>query len=163
MTGPILSRHRLPQPYRASLAALWLTPLALLTLTLVVSRGITLALFDPRLLLPLLAMALPALYVWREGVDVLPSGIIARVFVPRYYAYACLESWRCEPESALRVWDRQHQVVLECRPAHLTDLPVLLAALEDNLPRLKPPQSGDQALNDRSLGFENQLFSGEVL
>ena len=67
---PVLSRHRLPKTYRYLLAALWVTPALILLGSLMIARGISLHLVDPRLLLPLVVMALPALYIWREGVDV---------------------------------------------------------------------------------------------
>ena len=50
----VISRHRLPRPYRISLTVLWLTPIVLFLLTLVFSHGLTPALFDPRLLIPFL-------------------------------------------------------------------------------------------------------------
>ncbi len=133
---PVLSRHRLPQNYRISLAVLWITPIGLLFATILLSRGFTLALFDPRLLIPLALMSIPALYVWREGIDVLPSGIIARVFWPRYYPYQSLDNWYFDQRAdrrTLTVWDFTNRKVLECRAGHLTDLPALLTALKVNL------------------------------
>ena len=133
---PVLSRHRLPRNYRIALALLWVTPLALLIGAILVGRGFTAALFHPRFLLPALLMLIPALYIWQEGVDVLPSGIIARVFWPRYYAYDCLETWYYDARADKRVmtvWDAGNRKVLECRAGHLTDLPALLRALKDNV------------------------------
>lgn len=133
---PILSRHRLPRFYRVALATLWLLPITLLVGTLLVSHGWTLALLDPRLVLPLLLMGLPALYIWHEGVDVLPSGIIARVHVPHYYAYDELGTWYLDAHSQRRiltVWDAKNDKVVEYHAAHLTDLPRLLAALKQHV------------------------------
>ncbi len=133
---PILSRHRLPHPYRILLAALWVTPPSIFLVTLLLQHGLTAALLDPRFWLPALVMSLPALYVWREGVDVLPGGIIARVHVPRYYPYASLGTWYLDSRPdrrVLTVWDTHSRKVLECRPGHLTDLPTLLAALKANV------------------------------
>ncbi len=129
---PVLSRHRLPRFYRVSLTVLWLLPGAIFGLLFALGGG----LFDPRAALPALVMALPALYIWQEGVDVLPRGIVARVHVPRYYDYAALQAWSFDahPERrTLTVWDRQQQKVLECRAVHLTDLPMLLDALRQNV------------------------------
>jgi hypothetical protein len=128
----VISRHRLPRPYRVSLCALWLAPLALLSVVLVARHGLA-ALFDPRLLLPLLVMGIPACYVWREGVDVLQSGIVRRVHLSRYYPFEGLDTWYYDPRDGRRVltvWDAGRHKVLEVRAAHLTDLPGLLRALD---------------------------------
>jgi hypothetical protein len=132
----ILSRHRLPHPYRILLTVLWVTPSSILFLTLLVQHGLTASLLDPRFWLPALVMCLPALYVWREGVDVLSTGIIARVHIPRYYPYTTLGTWYLDSrpdKRVLTVWDTHSRKVLECRPGHLTDLPTLLAALKANV------------------------------
>lgn len=139
----VLSRHRLPPPYRLGLAALWLAPVGLLLLALVISRGVSPELLDLRLAAPLGLMALPALYVWQEGVDVLPGGIVARIYWPRYYPYRCLERWYLDDvpgERALTVWDGERRKVLECRAAHLTHLPLLLAALKMHVRYGRPMQ-----------------------
>lgn len=131
----ILSRHRLRQPYRSLLVGLFLLPVPVLLLGLLIGNGMTPALFDPRLLLPLLVMLIPAVYVWREGIDTHPDGLTARIHWPRYYAYAELRGWRLEdhPEGIiLTIWDRQRQV-LAVHAAHLTRLPMLLSALEKNV------------------------------
>ncbi|NWF71149.1 MAG: hypothetical protein HXY40_18865 [Chloroflexi bacterium] len=128
----VLSRHRLPRPYRAALALLWFAPVALLLAALLLAHGMTLALFDPRLLLPLLLLSLPALYVWQEGVDVLEDGLVARIHLPRYYPYQQLSYWRYDAHPARRVltiWRAQYKA-LECRAGHLSDFPLLLRALE---------------------------------
>lgn len=134
----VLSRHRLPQPYRGLLIVLWLLPLFLLVLALIYGHGMTLAVFDPRLLLIMGLMALPALYVWQEGVDVLSTGIVRRVYVPRYYAYADLHTWELaerRPIAAciLTIWDSERQIVLAYHAAHLTGLPELVNALQTHL------------------------------
>lgn len=134
----ILSRHRLPQRYRLSLTALWLAPPVILGLVVLSQWEITdfLQVFDLRLLVPLLLMAVPAAYVWHEGVDILPDGIIRRVFVPRYYAYAVLDTWYFDKRAnrrTLTIWDARSRKILECRAGHLTDLPTLLKALHENV------------------------------
>lgn len=129
----VISRHRLPQPYRAALAALWLALPLLLIAAVVAGRGLDAALLDPRLWLPALLMGLPALYVWQEGVDIVPGGMIARVFWPRYYPFERLDSWYYDARPqrrVLTVWDDARRKALECRAAHLTDLPRLLDALK---------------------------------
>jgi hypothetical protein len=132
----VVSRHRLPHGYRVGLTVLWVTPVVLLVATIVLSRGMTVALLDPRLLLPLAIMLLPALYIWQEGVDVLPNGIVSRVHRPRYYPYEQLDNWYYDSRPdrrVLTVWDAQNHKAIECRAGHLTDLPRLLAALKANL------------------------------
>lgn len=133
---PVLSRHRLPSIFRVSLAGLWIMPIGIFILAIVFSQGLSATLLDPRFWLPLGVMLIPALYIWHEGVDVLPSGIITRVHWPRYYTYTQLDNWYYDnrPERrTLTVWDGRNRKVLECRAGHLTDLPKLLAALKTNL------------------------------
>jgi hypothetical protein len=133
---PVISRHRLPRFYRVGLAALWLTPIAIFVLISILQWGFTPTLLDPRFVLPLILMAVPALYVWHEGVDVLPSGIIRRIHVPHYYAYDSLETWyfdRRADRHVLTIWDTQNRKIVECRAGHLTDLPDLLDALKENV------------------------------
>jgi len=132
----IISRHRLPHPYRLSLTILWLAPIFLLLLALLLGGGFSPALIDPRLWFPFVVMAIPAIYIWHEGVDVLKNGIIARVFWPRYYAYATLDNWYYDGRASRRVltiWACGGRKVLECRAGHLTDLPALLEALKTNV------------------------------
>lgn len=132
----IISRHRLPHPYRLGLTVLWLTPIVLLLLAVLLGGGFSPALVDPRLWLPLALMAVPALYVWREGVDVLPHGLVARVFWPRYHAYTTLDNWYYDGRAdrrVLTIWARGGHKVMEWRAGHLTDLPVLLAALKQHV------------------------------
>lgn len=133
---PVLSRHRLPRLYRVSLTALWLTPIIIFVLVSIFQWGFTAALLDPRFVVPLLLMAVPAIYIWHEGVDVLPSGIVRRVHLPRYYAYNTLETWyfdRREDRRLLTIWDADNHKIVECRAGHLTDLPDLLDALKENV------------------------------
>ncbi len=128
----VLSRHRLPAPYRLLLALLWGAPAGIVLGALLLARGWSPALLDLRLLLPLALLVIPVRYVWREGIDVLPAGIFARVHLPRYYPYAVLRSWalRHHPEGAvLTVWDTESSLVLAVHAAHLSDLPGLLRAL----------------------------------
>ena len=137
MNETVLSRHRLPNKYRYSIAALWLAPILLLTLSMIAGKGFTPALLDLRYLLPLVLLALPAIYILQEGVDVLRGGIRARVHIPRYYDYAALAAWRCEQRQQdfiLTIWDKRSHKVLECHAGHLSDLPLLLESLRRNLP-----------------------------
>jgi len=132
----VLSRHRLPRRYRWSLAGLWFAPIPILLAALVLSRGFSFRLFDLRLLIPLLAMTIPALFVWRQGVDVLAGGLVSREFVPHYYPYACLETWYLDSrpdKRVLTVWDAENHKLMEFRAGHLTDLPLLLRALKANV------------------------------
>jgi len=134
--SPVLSRHRLRQPYRTALAALWCVPPLLLALAILIGNGFTPSFFDPRFLLPAILMALPARYIWQEGVDVLPDGIVARVYWPRYYAYERLEMWYFDgrrEKQIITVWDDRLVKVLECRAGHLTDVPALLRALRKHV------------------------------
>lgn len=132
----VISRHRLPRFYRVSLAALWLTPIGLFIAAIVLSRGFTLALFDPRFVLPLLLLTIPARYVWQEGIDVLRDGIIARTYWPRYYAYENLEDWYLDARPnrrVLTIWNQHRAKVFESRMGHLTELPTLLKALKEHV------------------------------
>jgi hypothetical protein len=133
--NPVLSRHRLPQPYRLLLVVFWLLPLGMLTLTAFIgSRSLA---FDVRLLLMLGLMALPAWYIWQEGVDVLPGGIRVRVYVPRCYAYDDLKAWRVttwKQSRILTIWTQERGKALECHAAHLTDWPRLVRSLRENVP-----------------------------
>jgi hypothetical protein len=134
--APVLSRHRLPRVYRVGLTLFWGLPVALLVGLLALRGGLALLLLDLRLTLPLLLLALPALYIWQEGVDVLPQGIVARVHVPRYHDYRLLHTWVFDERPdrhTLTVWDHQQRKILECRAGHLTDLPLLISALRENV------------------------------
>lgn len=139
----VLSRHRLPRPYRFGLVALWLTPPLLLVLTPLLARGIDPALLDLRLWLPLLLMTLPALYIWQEGVDVRPDGITARYFWPRFHAYDRLDTWYYDARPGRRVitvWNARNDKLLECRAAHLTDARLLLEALHRHVRNRRFPR-----------------------
>lgn len=125
----VLSRHRLPAPYRLGLTGLWLTPAALFGLVFVLRGGL-----DMRLLPALLLMLLPAWYVWQEGLDIHTDGIVRRVHVPCYFRYADLETWYCDTQRrTLTIWDAQQRKQVECRLSHLTDLPLLLRSLQTHL------------------------------
>ena len=133
---PVLSRHRLPKTYRYLLAVLWVTPALILLVSLIIARGINLHLVDPRLLLPLMVMVLPALYIWREGVDVLPEGLRIRLHGWRYRSFEELDNWYLDnrpQRRLLTIWDHQGHKVLEIHAAHLTDLPTLLTTLKEKL------------------------------
>jgi hypothetical protein len=136
---PVVSRHRLPAPYRVLLAGLWLCPVGLVLAAIIIARGFTLALFDPRFVLALLLLAFPALYVWQQGVDVTRRGIITRMRWPRHYRYQQLTGWEVEQRRQGRILiiqDRQKRSVLAVHTAHLSDFPLLLQALQNNLNRL---------------------------
>lgn len=136
MREMVISRHRLPRPYRLALTALWITPMLLLLSAIILSRGLSTALLDARLLVPLGLMVLPALYIWQEGVDVLPSGIVSRVHWPRYYPYDQLDNWYFDSRTdrcVLTVWDADNHKALECRAGHLTHMTALFAALKANI------------------------------
>lgn len=132
----VISRHRLPHPYRVGLAGLWLLPGGLLLLALLLGNGLSPALADPRLLLLFCLMAIPALYFWREGVDILPDGLVTRIHWPRFYTYDTLDNWYYDGRADRRVLTVREQggrKVLECRAGHLTNFSSLLAALKANL------------------------------
>lgn len=140
---PVISRHRLPRGYRYGLAALWLTPPVLLLLTPLLVLGVDPALLDPRLWGPLLIMALPALYVWQEGVDVRRDGLTARYFWPRFHAYDCLDTWYYDvrpDRRVITVWNAHNRKVLECRSAHLTQPRMLLDALHQHVRNRRFPR-----------------------
>jgi hypothetical protein len=132
----VISRHRLPPPYRLGLTGLWLLPVGLLLVTLLVGVGVKPALLDLRLLLLLALMALPAVYVWREGVDVLADGLITRHYWPRYYPYARLDNWYYDGRAdrrVLTIWGQGGDPIFQCQRGHLTGWPRLLAALKAHL------------------------------
>lgn len=132
----VLSRHRLTPRYRYALAVLWVLPACILLVSLLIAHGVSLHLADPRLLLPLVVMALPALYIWREGVDVLADGLHIRVHGWRYRPFEELDNWYLDSRPnrrLLTIWDQDGRKVLECHAAHLTDLPTLLATLKAKL------------------------------
>lgn len=129
----ILSRHRLPHPYRGALVALWVLPAGLLYLTLIAAHGLRAALVHPVLLLTLTGMALPALYVWQEGVDVTEQGLVIRSGGWRRRQYHELDSWYVDTRRNHRiftVWDDNQQRVISCHTAHLTDFATLARALK---------------------------------
>lgn len=139
---PIISSHRLPQPYRTALAILWLLPPLLLTGAL--SLGSGMLPLDLRLILPALAMLVPSWYVWREGVDITPSGLIARIQLPRRHYFSALACWAYDARvGVLWVWDRRGRLVLECRAAHLTRFDALLQMLESQLTKRADGRSND--------------------
>lgn len=132
----VLSRHRLPPPYRYLLAGLWLALPVLLLVALLIGQGMSPALFDPRLLIPLLVMALPALHTWQQGIDVHQDGLTLRLYLPSYHAYTTLADWHVKPTAQGRIlWIEGEQTRVSYHAAHLTDLANLLAALEQNVNR----------------------------
>lgn len=131
----IVSRHRLPSPYRGLITALWLAIPLLLVSAAAISRGFPLSLFDPRLLLLVAPMLIPAWHAWQEGVDVRDDGIVSRLHLPRFYPFDALERWRfdSQPEKrVLTVWDRAGRKALECRPV-LTDFDGLVERLRERV------------------------------
>jgi len=133
---PIITRHRLPPRYRLGLTVMWLAPLLVFLVAIIAKQGINPALIDPRFLLPVLLMIVPAIYFWQEGIDVLPDGIYRRIHVPRYYAFKEMARWhydRREDRHVLTIWDEQEGKIVECRAGHLTDFPALLEILEDRV------------------------------
>ncbi|MFN8377661.1 MAG: hypothetical protein U0452_03220 [Anaerolineae bacterium] len=132
-----LSLHRLPPFYRRALPALWLVLPGLLVLTIVVGDGLSAALFSPRLWLPVLVMALPAAYLWQEGVDVCPTGLRRRIQFRRFLPYSEMSAWVYDARPGvrvLRVFDSAQQIVLECRAAQMADFERLIEALQTYLP-----------------------------
>jgi hypothetical protein len=135
-TRKVLYRHRLPKRYRALLPALVLTPAPIFILAILIGRGWHNALLDPRFWLPLCIALLPAVYWWREGVDVRVNGIVRRIHVPRFYPYTDLASYYHAADKGLFIiYDNDGETALECRPAHLTDFPVFLETCRTHLPR----------------------------
>lgn len=134
----VLSRHRLPQPYRLLLFIFWLLPMGILLMSLVIGHGFSAHFFDPRLLLVLVLMACPALYIWQEGVDVCGDGLLVRVYVPRHYPYVQLAEWHLgdQPQRrVLTIWRDDGVKALQCHAVHLTDFPTLVRALDSRLER----------------------------
>lgn len=132
-----LSQHRLPAFYRRALPALWLLLPGLLLLLIVVMAGPGPALFSPRLWLPLLVMALPAAYLWQEGVDVCPTGLRRRIQFRRFITYSEVAEWVYDARPGvrvLRVFDAGRQIVLECRAAQLTEFDCVIEALQTHAP-----------------------------
>lgn len=132
----VLSRHRLPQPYRTVVVVLWVLPSVLLFTALLVGNGFRLSLLHPLLLLSLVTMSAPALYIWQEGIDVTESGLFIRVRGWRYRRFDVLDTWYLHEYRGgrvLKIWDVHNRRVLSCYAAHLTDLPVLLRTLKSRL------------------------------
>lgn len=132
----VISRHRLPMPYRAGLVALWVLPLMIFIAAIVSQRGIDAALFDPRFVVPALVMLSPALYFWREGIDVLHGGIRRYIHTPRTVRFEEMARWHYDRREGVRVltiWDRGGAKLVECRAAHLTDFPALLETLRERV------------------------------
>ncbi len=130
---PVLSRHRLPRPYRVLLPALALAPLPLFAVAVLLGAGFSAAVLDPRFWGPLLIGLLPAGYWWNEGVDVLPDGFIRRMHIPRRYRYVELTDWHFRSASGvLTVLDVHGETALECR-AVLTGFPRLLQRIREHV------------------------------
>ncbi|MEO0565868.1 MAG: hypothetical protein AAF125_27410 [Chloroflexota bacterium] len=133
----ITSRHRLPEPYRSLLCALWLTPTTLLALTLIRFGGLSWALLHPLTLGALALMTLPAWYVWREGVDVTDKALHIRITGWHHRHFDQLTHWhldRRNPDAPiLKVWDEHGRMVIYTHATHLTELPLLLRVLKSRV------------------------------
>lgn len=132
----VLSRHRLPQPYRATIVVLWLLPALFLFIAVAVGNGLQWGLLHPVLWLALVAMASPALYMWREGIDVTEAGLVVCIRGYRKLPYAMLDTYylhNYRGGRVLKLWDVNNQRVLSVYAAHLTGLPLLLRALKQQL------------------------------
>lgn len=132
----ILSRHRLPAPFRGLLVGLWLAPLVLMGGSLMVVHGVSAVISAPPLWLALIVMGLPAVYVWHEGIDVTEAGIQVRMQGWRYRDYQALAAWALvqeRDERILTVWDVHHEPIVNCHAGHLTDLPKLVNALRERV------------------------------
>ena len=133
----VITRHRLPHPYRIGLTVMWNVPLLIFITAIVAERGFDPSLFDPRFLIPALLMILPSVYFWREGIDVLSNGIYRRTHVPQYYAFSQMARWQYDARAdrdVLTIWDGTDQKIVECRAGHLTDFPTLLETIQNRLP-----------------------------
>ncbi|MFQ3567736.1 MAG: hypothetical protein SNJ59_12135 [Aggregatilineales bacterium] len=140
--NPILSRHRLPTPYRQALASLWAAPVGMLLVLMLARGGAEAVTTDLRPMLLLAIMLVPAFYIWNEGVDVRRRGMQVRIHVPRYYAFTALAAWSYDARPGFRVltvWNRRGAKALECRASQLTDLPDLLEALRLHLHQRPTP------------------------
>jgi hypothetical protein len=132
----VLRRHRLPTFYRVGLTVMWVMPLVIFVAAMIIGRGFDRELLNPRFLLPALIMITPALYFWREGIDVLPNGIYRRIHLPQYYAFTEMRSWRYDARDdkhVLTIWDAEGQIIIECRAGHLTEFPALLDVLKKRI------------------------------
>lgn len=138
MRDSVVSRHRLPQPYRTLLVCGWLALPTILLVGIMLGAGPSLSYFDPRFLLLIGLMALPAYYVWQEGVDVFEGGLLARFYVPRRYRYDRLSHWQVKfvwrvNAEILTVWDENNHIVLSRHLAHLSDVRRLIDTLSDHV------------------------------
>lgn len=134
----VLRRHRLPAFYRIGLTVLWILPLGIFVVAMIIGRGFDRELFNPRFVLPALVMIAPALYFWREGIDVLPNGIYRRIHLPQYFAFTQMKHWHYDARAdkhVLTIWDAEGQKIVECRAGHLTQFPALLDVLEKQVAR----------------------------
>lgn len=130
----VISRHRLPRPYRQVMVGLWCAPALLLFVALLIAHGPRL--LHPGVLVPLLLMALPAWYVWQEGVDVTEAGLRIRVGGWRYRDFSQLSTWVLDQRRGRRVlvvWDHHQRRVLQCHTAHLTNIGVLMRSLKQSV------------------------------
>lgn len=140
--NPILSRHRLPTPYRQALAGLWAAPVGILLTVMLARGGLEAVMADLRPALLLAVMLLPTFYIWNEGVDVRRRGMQVRIHVPRYYAFTALAAWSYDTRPGRRVltvWDKRGAKALECRASQLTALPDLLETLRLHLHQRPTP------------------------
>lgn len=132
----VLRRHRLPTFYRVGLTMMWIMPLCIFITAMIGGRGVDRDLLNPRFVLPALVMIAPALYFWREGIDVLPNGIYRRIHLPQYYAFTEMRRWHYDARDdrhVLTIWNAEGEKIVECRAGHLTEFPALLDVLEKRL------------------------------
>lgn len=132
----VLSRHRLPAPYRGALTLLWLLPGLLLWATLLLTRGPQMVLLDPRLVLLLCLMLLPALFIWRQGIDLGQRGLWLRLSLPSYHAYDALGEWRLlhTPQGQiLGIYARDTSALCLWHAVHLSDCELLQETLREKL------------------------------
>ncbi|MDX2160889.1 MAG: hypothetical protein SF162_06145 [bacterium] len=136
----MISRHRIPHPLRAALALAWVAPHAVLTVALAAhlrdDPARLAGLLDVRYWVPLALLLIPAVYIWREGIDVRRGGVTTRLHVPRTLAYHELRAWRWDRRTGIvTVWDRHGRTAFETHIAHLTQHERLIAALEQHVER----------------------------
>lgn len=145
IASAVVSRHRLPEPYRSVLVGLWLLPPCLMFAVLLIFGSAQFALLHPLTLLFLCLMSLPALYVWREGIDVTAVGVRVRMGGWHYRPFARLRGAFITYERGTAVFtllDENAVRVVMCPAAHLTECRRLVALLRT---QLYPPEEDNAA------------------
>ena len=152
----IVSRHRLPAPYRGLLTLLWAAPAALLWSALLLGHGPRLALLDPRLLLLLALALLPASFIWSQGIDARRHSLHLRLAIPRRVPYAQLGTWRLfeTPEGRiLGLYDPDGAVLVHWHAAHLSHFAELECTLRERVPSPHIPNVGRRLSQSRPPDF----------